>query len=294
MILLPTMLHLRAPAKINWYLRVLNKREDGYHNIESIMQKIALFDEIYFDKNNSFSLLMESAVNIELTKNIIYKTALKLKDTSNINCGAHIKVLKKIPIGAGLGGGSSDSAYTILGLNQLWGINLPKERLFDIALEMGSDVPFFLSHSLLKVEGKGEIVTEISDCQVYNLVIVKPELSISTAWAYALLKRPKSLSCQSNISEFLKALLSRDYKGMNSYGVNDFELPIFEHYPELLGLKKELINSGSKYTLMSGSGSSIFGVFETRKDAEEVAQFLSNKYPNSFIAVVDTICGREC
>lgn len=284
------MFHLRAPAKINWYLKVLNKRKDGFHNIESLMQKISLFDEMTFQHSDTVDLLINPPMNISISDNLIYRTVLKLREKLNIQKGVSIKVKKNVPIGAGLGGGSSDSAYTLIGLNKLWGLGLSKEDLTGLAIEIGSDVPFFLSSFLASVKGKGEVIEELDDCQSYNIVIVKPKMSISTAWAYGLLNRGEDTSYQSDLNEFIKAFLNGDFNTMSKLGINDFENPIFRHYPELSQIKGALIKSGSQYSLMSGSGSCIFGLFETKQEASYVANYLKGLWDDLYIEVAESIC----
>ena len=148
-----TRLSLNAPAKINWFLGVAGKRDDGYHNIVSLMQCISLYDTLTFDHADSVEIT--SYLDIPVRDNIVHKAASRLKEYTSCRKGADISLKKNVPVSAGLGGGSSDAACTLLGLNELWGLGLGKKRLSSIASEIGSDVPFFLNGPVAVVEGKG-------------------------------------------------------------------------------------------------------------------------------------------
>lgn len=163
-------MHLLAPAKINWFLHVGNKRADGYHDILSLIQFIDLYDEIEIEPHNS-EIIVETELNIPQDENIAYKVASKLKKESGHKDGAKIKIKKNIPLGAGLGGGSSDGASTLIGLNKLWNLDLSIERLSEIGAAVGSDIAFFLNGPAAIVSGRGEVVERIDlkDSFFYSL-----------------------------------------------------------------------------------------------------------------------------
>ncbi len=278
-------LTLLSQAKINWYLRVLNKREDGYHNIESLMQQVDLNDTLVFHRGKGISFHIKPTMDIPIEENLIYKATMALMGHSGFKGGAKITLIKNIPSGAGLGGGSSNAAYTLLGLNKLWGLNLTKEALRDIASTLGSDVPFFLSSSLAIVKGKGDLIEEIPIKVNLPLLIVKTGVSVSTKEAYQTLQRGKEVQGQSKMQAFIDALSRQDYEAMNLHGLNDFEDVVFGKYPELSEIKKDLRSMGALYSLMSGSGSALYGVFKSKEDAQRAAE----RFTGSFCAVTETI-----
>ncbi|MFQ3573597.1 MAG: 4-(cytidine 5'-diphospho)-2-C-methyl-D-erythritol kinase, partial [Thermodesulfovibrionales bacterium] len=255
------MLSIKSPAKINWYLRVLNKRDDGFHNIETAMQTVSLFDYITLEPSEDIEVSMTPSLGIKMEENIAYKTVLTLKKLTKTQRGVKILIKKQIPDGAGLGGGSSNAATTLLALNYLWRLNLDIKRLSEISKLIGSDVTFFLNSSPAIVRGKGDIVEPLDIKKNYKVVIVKPDVSISTAWAYGQLQRDKGYQRQSDTISFKKFLTEGDLKSMRDQYVNDFEEVVFKRYPELEDIKNGFLKVGAGYAAMSGSGSSIYGVF---------------------------------
>jgi len=176
------MLTLNAPAKINLFLKVFGLRNDGYHVIESLIQKITLYDELSFSLSDDIFLSTDSDIPVE--ENLVYRAALLLKNTFNVAGGAEIKLKKNIPIGAGLGGGSSDAAAALLGLSRLWSLKCSREDLGEIAGQLGSDVPFFLYGALSFAHGRGEKIIPKRINKSFTVMLVKPNIFVSTAWAY--------------------------------------------------------------------------------------------------------------
>ncbi len=245
---------LQAPAKINWFLKVGRKRPDGYHEILSLMQFITLYDELSFTLSEEITVSLENPemLNIPMEDNLVFKTALKLKEVTDSQKGVFIKIKKEIPSGAGLGGGSSDAAVTLKGLNQLWSLGLNKNELMDIASKIGSDVPFFLNGPAALVRGKGDIVEKVDVKKSRILLLIKPPISISSKWAYSEFDRLKS--------EGKNDILHND-------AINDLEEPVFKRYPELKEIKEKLLKSGALFAAMTGSGSTLFGAFRTEEEA---------------------------
>ncbi|MCX7793735.1 MAG: 4-(cytidine 5'-diphospho)-2-C-methyl-D-erythritol kinase [Thermodesulfovibrionales bacterium] len=267
---------LLAPAKINWFLHVMDKRPDGYHEIMSLMQLINLYDEIEIEPEER--LLVETELNIPQEENIAYKAACFLKKETGYKGGAIIRIKKNIPHGAGLGGGSSDAATTLIGLNKIWGLNLSIKELSEIGASLGSDVPFFLKGPAGVVSGRGEIIENIDIKESYVLLLVKPEFFISTAWAYNELERMRAkkediigTEDKGVIRELIKSsIMNESFLYLIRDSVifkNDLEIPVFNHYPFLREVKERLINEGSLYAAMTGSGSTIFGIFRTEREA---------------------------
>ncbi|MBS1113112.1 MAG: ispE, partial [Nitrospirae bacterium] len=211
---------LKAPAKINWFLSVLNKREDGYHNIISPMQCVDLFDTLSFEEAEELRVLSDLDIPAEM--NLVHKAAVLLKKVSLHKSGAMIELKKNIPVAAGLGGGSSDAAYTLIGLNRLWGLNFDKGVLMRLAAELGSDVPFFLAGPLALIEGRGERVTELSTEGSMIILLVKPEIAVSTSWAYNLFET-RLTKKPVDIKLFCQALVRKNFAFLRDTVFNDLE-----------------------------------------------------------------------
>jgi 4-diphosphocytidyl-2-C-methyl-D-erythritol kinase len=278
------MLTLKAPAKINWFLQILGKRDDGYHEIQSLMQKVTLYDQLTFDLSDN--LILETGAPIPSEQNLIYKAAMLLKSRYGIDRGALIHLEKNIPMGAGLGGGSSDAAAALLGLNKLWSLGLSTEELCRTAEELGSDVPFFLYGPLSYAFGRGEKLEPRSAQKPLNVLLVKPPFDVSTAWVYKnfamLTKKDGKVN---NIRHFIRNIEGAELSGITGYISNDLESVTIKRYPVIAGIKERLCSHGAVFSLMSGSGSTVFGVFESRKKAEEA----SIAFDEFWTAVVETM-----
>lgn len=275
------MLTLKSPAKINWFLLILGKRADGYHDIQSLMQCVSLYDTITFEDSDTIEVITEAAIPPE--ENLVYKAALLLKKASATERGARITLKKHIPVAAGLGGGSSDCACTLSGLNSLWGLDFDRAELSALAGWLGSDIPFFLNGHAALVEGRGERVTPVGLRRAYSILLAKPSLSVSTRWAYS--KLTKKSSNINNIKLFTQALGAGDFSSLNPMIRNDLENPVFEKHPVVRELRDGVLESGALVSAMSGSGPTVFGVFRSRREAEKVAGVVSADWS----AVVETL-----
>ncbi len=251
----------RSFAKVNLFLKILGERSDGYTEIRTIFQTISLHDTLSFVPilENDIKLEICGEVKIPVGKeNLIYKTAFLLKERFSVNKGIKIKLEKRIPTGAGLGGGSSNSAITLLALNDLWGLNLSMEELCEIGSELGSDVPFFLRGGSAFGFGRGNELIFFPDGYFKipqgELLLVVPDFKISTSWAYETYRRFLLTK------EVDKNKITCLYGG-EVFFENDFEKLLFKEYPVLLKLKNLLLNYGAKVCIISGSGSVLFGVF---------------------------------
>lgn len=259
---------LRAPAKINWFLLVLGKREDGFHNIMSLMQCIRLYDDLIFEHADTIEL--ESDLTIPVKDNLVYKAASLLKHYTSYRKGIKIIVKKSIPIGAGLGGGSSDAAYTLSGLNMLWGLGLNNRDLSSIGAEIGSDVPFFLNSPVAIVEGRGERVSPLKIDSSIDILLVNPFISISSAWAYAHVKELTKKTV--DIKLFCRAIEKKDFASLVTMLKNDLERGVREKYPVVDKIKKSMLENGAVISVMSGSGPTVFGIFESKDTAKKAAR----------------------
>lgn len=265
---------LKAYAKINLGLQVLNKRPDGFHNISGVFCKVDLFDEIILKKSRKISLECDVDLGIPPERNLVFVAAEAFLSEYGGITGVGISLIKKIPSGAGLGGGSSDAAATLLGLAKIAGIPADKSKLFDIAARLGSDVPYFLTPGAAEASGRGEIL-DYFDLEIHRpILIVFAEEHVSTKEAYAALNRGSESPAR---VDFRKLLLGNlhDLSNLKDKMFNDFEGPIFERIPKLGEIKRKLYDFGAEYASMSGSGSAIFGVFPDRSTAEKARESFS-------------------
>jgi 4-diphosphocytidyl-2-C-methyl-D-erythritol kinase len=267
---------IRAYAKINIGLRILNKRNDGYHNIETIFHRVNLFDEIRFQ--DSSNLLLECN-NPEIptdNRNLCMKAAQILQNNYKVTKGAKILLNKNIPIGAGLGGGSSDAAYVLKHLPKFWEIEVPKEELYQIAMDIGSDVPYFIDSGTAYAIGRGEQLEYFSVKIPYWIILVQPNVHISTAWAYANLKL-KPHKQGNNLKKILIDYIEHPDK-LRELIHNDFEDLVFDNHPDIKTLKENLYKQGADFVQMSGSGSSVFAFFKNERSAKDTLIKIGMEY----------------
>jgi len=269
-------LFLKAPAKINWFLSVTGKRDDGYHDIVSILQCISLFDNLYFEESESLELV--SDLPIPAKDNLVYKAAELLKQESGYQGGARIRLEKHIPAAAGLGGGSSDAAFALMGLNRLWGLNFDSSRLARIGAEIGSDVPFFIYGPFSLIEGRGEKISPLAPPDSAALLLVKPDIPVSAAWAYRALKAEKLTKKSIDIKLFCHNLSQRDYFSLKDMVFNDLEDAVIAAHSEIGGIKTLLLSHGAVIACMSGSGSTVYGVFNSGEEALDASGHISNNW----------------
>jgi 4-diphosphocytidyl-2-C-methyl-D-erythritol kinase len=265
-------LRLKSPAKVNLRLEILRRREDGYHELRSILQKISLCDTL------SVSLKKEKGVSISTDHprlpigrgNLVYRAAQMILKKSEYKGGLHIDIRKEIPLGAGLGGGSSDAATTMKALNQLFEIGLPTKELMKIGSGIGADVPFFFLDGAAVASGIGERLKKIELPDLWY-VLINPNFEVSTRWAYqnfVLTKRHFHFNLQGFVKtpEEISSLLWNDLEGVVSH-----------KYPQIEGMKKMLLSAGASGALMTGSGPTVFGVFSGKREAEKAFKKLEDK-----------------
>lgn len=252
-----------ANAKINIGLEVLNKRSDDYHNLNTIFYSLHnLYDEIIFERNNDKKVNLDSNIaELNGKDNLIYTAIRKIERKVNTKIGLNITLSKNIPMGAGLGGGSSDAACTINAVDQIYELGLSYNDKLILAQAVGSDVPFFLQDGAAIGRSRGETLTYFDYTIPYQIVVISPNIHVSTPAAYAELDRDSS---PRNMVDFKQILdKSKDNPSlMKSMIFNDFEKPIFTKHPEIKEIKTNMYREGAIFSLMSGSGSSVFGLFE--------------------------------
>ena len=255
-----------APAKINLYLQILRKREDGYHEINSLFQAVSLFDRLTFHRADTAGIKLERAETSSIDAaiplddtNIIVQAYNLMKDKHKKVDGLGVSVEKNIPVAAGLAGGSSDAAATIMACNLLFDLKLTRSAMAELGSKIGSDIPFFFSGGQAVVTGRGERVLEVNCATDYWLILVTPRLSISTAEAYARLrmpltnsKQPFSLGTHRPVEKLVESI---------ALAGNDFEEIQFMSYPELSGIRDRLLHTGALLARMSGSGPTVFGIY---------------------------------
>jgi 4-diphosphocytidyl-2-C-methyl-D-erythritol kinase len=278
---------IKAPAKINLFLEIKDKREDGYHKLESIMQTVSLYDELSFELTDK-NIFLECSSKILPTDstNIIYKAAINFHNYFKINKGVKIYLKKIIPIGAGLGGGSSDAAATLAVLTKLYNVKTNKKELEQIATKLGADVSFFLTGGAALCKGIGDIVTPLKTIKNLNVILVNPGFSINTANIYRKIKFP--LTKKTEITKIRAQIDSGSFNTSNafSYCFNRLEDFVLADYPEIAKIKEVLRTTGC-ISLMSGSGATVFGLFDSNVNLESIKATL-NKYSWKFWFVNST------
>lgn len=274
---MPKTVLVKAPAKINLYLKVLGPREDGYHEILSLMQMVGLYDFLTLrEERSGIQLMIENAPLPADRSNLVFRAAEALqKDAFQGKVrakGVSLRLTKNIPIAAGLGGGSSDAAATLIGLNRLWGLRWSRERLAELGATLGSDVPFFLYGPTAWASGRGEQIEPASPGNPGWVVLVNPGISVSTAWVYQEFSRKLGLTKtdrQITINKFIGHMPS--IREIFQRSLNDLEAVTLEAFPQLTQIKKELLSLGGKGVLMSGSGPTLFAYFNEYASAKEAA-----------------------
>jgi 4-diphosphocytidyl-2-C-methyl-D-erythritol kinase len=258
-------MQLSAPAKINLSFRIKDRRADGFHEIETLMAPISLEDRITIERVGEHDEIRFSCDDPSLPAgddNLVVRAAKLFRQRANITAGITIALEKKIPHGAGLGGGSSDAASTLLGLNELFAAGLQQDELLNLAAQIGSDVPFFVVRSPAVCRGRGEIVTPTSLPTKFHLLLLKPDFAVPTPWAYSRWKESRELP-------------GVDYSPQEFRGVefvNDLEWPVFEKFVLLAHLKTWLRKQPEvAVALMSGSGSTVFALLRENAGGEELA-----------------------
>jgi 4-diphosphocytidyl-2-C-methyl-D-erythritol kinase len=266
------MIRVRALAKINLDLRVLGKRPDGFHELRTIFQTISLADtlEIGFTKSRRTEIALDDALKIE--NNLVTRAARLAMDAMRLTGRVEMRLTKRIPMGAGLGGGSSDAAAVLLALPAVAHRRIDLPKLSAIAAELGSDVPFFLLGGTAAGIGRGTELFPLPDAPALGGVLLAPGIHVNTAQAYRDLSPRLTTDLQQNKIVSFQSL-TWDTSSLASVR-NDFEEVVFEQHPNLAALKRRLVRAGAAVTLMSGSGSSVYGLFHDRNRVERALQMV--------------------
>ena len=272
-------INLRARAKINLSLDVLGTRDDGFHDLRMIMQTVDLYDRIYIKKIEKPYIKIKS--NLEWlprdSRNLAYRAADIIRERYGIQDGVFIELNKAIPVAAGLAGGSSDCAAVLYGMNILFGLKISREELAEIALSLGSDVPYCLMRGTALAEGRGEILTKLPDCPHMWVVLAKPPMSLSTAAVYKAYDLVQ-VDEHPDTEGLVNALENRNTKEISSKLVNVLENVSIPMCPVIGDLKKTMLSFGAMGALMSGSGPTVFGLFDDRKKAQAAVDEIKDTY----------------
>ncbi len=266
---------IKSNAKINFGLNIISKRPDGFHNLNTIFYPVGLHDTITFEKADFTELLTDSEVlSGELSSNLIIRAHKLLEEHTGKILPIRINLEKKIPMGAGLGGGSSNAACTLLSINDLYNLTLNGSTLNSLASKLGSDVACFLKPVPAFGESRGEILTPV-DFEINKpMVLLNPGIHVSTVWAYKnIIPKMQSVDLREIIAK-----KSEDFSFYRDKITNDFEVPVFREFPELARIKSDFYNHGAEFALMSGSGSTLFGIFGDNDAAIKFADRYKEKY----------------
>jgi len=262
-------LTIKTPAKLNLRLKVVGRRPDGYHDLVSLMVPIDICDVLTFQVlPKEIELAWEGLPLPDDGHNLVLRAAGAFFDRSGVRGGISVRVTKNIPVAAGMGGGSSDAGATLLCLNRLWSGPLSPEALKDLALELGADVPFFLDPKPSIARGVGEILEPVEPWPEFWYLIVAPRFHVSTAWVYGNLK----LGLTSNEYDSIKKALGKESLVISQFLENDLESVTSADFPIVGRIKKTLMDAGAEGALMSGSGPSVFGIFDSKRRAEQARE----------------------
>ena len=280
---------LKSRAKINLSIDVLGKRQDGYHLVEMIMQTIDLYDLIEInEKDNDQITIKSTSDEIPLDcNNLVYKAANLIKKTLNINKGVEIHIKKNIPVAAGMAGGSSNAAAVLVGLNKLWNLNLSNQQLEKIGLKLGADVPFCINGGAVLALGIGEELTPIKGLTKDVCILVcKPDLFVSTKEVYECIDS-KDIDKRPNNKFLIECLKNEDTRQLAENMFNVLEGVTMDKHPVIQQIKDIMTNNRALGAMMSGSGPTVFGLYENREDAVKCKAILEKQFKQTFVVACE-------
>ena len=271
------MITVEAHAKINWSLNIVSAREDGYHELDMLMQTLELADELTFAPAKWLSLTVDGRQLPVGGRNLVIRAGNALNEYIGKRRGARIVLKKRIPVRAGLGGGSADCAAALLALNRLWGLGLPMKKLMEIGKELGADVPFCLMGGLARVRGIGEELVPLEAPPRVPLVLVHPGMGLSTGQVFQRWDEEGRVEQPADIDGLEEALIRGDMAAMAACSGNSLERAAIALLPEVAEAMERMRREGAKLVRMTGSGSAVFGAFET----EEAARIATERIPGA-------------
>lgn len=268
-------IQMKAFGKVNLGLDVLRRREDGYHEVRMIMQTIQLFDRISIEKKPQEGIWLETDLPFLPVNenNIAYKAARMLMEEFHISGGLHIKIEKHIPVAAGMAGGSTNGAAVLYGINRICGLGLTKHQLMERGVRLGADVPYCIMRGTVLSEGIGEILTPVAALPDCYILVAKPPVSVSTKHVYEHL-RLDLIKRHPDIDGMVKALESGSLSGVASCMGNVLETVTIPEHPEIQQIKKIMISEGAINAMMSGSGPTVFGIFDDKAQGAKARDIL--------------------
>lgn len=271
-------LQLKAYGKINLGLDVIRKRPDGYHDLDMIMQMVDVYDDVILTKKEDDEIVVktDAAVLSNGKDNLAYMAAKTLMDEFGINQGLEIKINKRIPIAGGMAGGSSDCATTLIGVNQMFDLGLTKEELMERGVKLGADVPYCILGGTAIARGIGEILTPLPTPPQCYVIIAKPPVSVSTAFVYGNI-RPDEITKRPDIESMASAIKDQDLYKLSSMLYNVMEDVTVPEYPIIQDIKDVMLNGGALNSIMSGSGPTVFGLYDDKQKAEKTVEQLKQK-----------------
>ena len=266
---------LKAMAKINLGLDVVRKREDGYHEVRMIMQTIRMYDQIMLTEQKEPGIKVKTNVSFLPVNedNLVYKAAKLLMDEFQVTSGVEIDLRKFIPTAAGMGGGSSDAAAVLVGVNRMFKLGLSKQQLMERSVAIGADVPFCVLRGTALAEGIGEVLTPLPPLPKCFVLIAKPPINVSTKFVYTNL-RANELTWHPDIDGQIQALRDGDLEEVCRKMGNVLENVTISAYPIISTIKEKMLQCGAVNAMMSGSGPTVFGIFSEREQAEKAAELL--------------------
>jgi 4-diphosphocytidyl-2-C-methyl-D-erythritol kinase len=288
-------LEKQSPCKVNLLLNILGKRPDGFHELETVMHPVSVYDRLTFQRGGSGIQLTCSEPTLPTdSRNLVHRAAEAFLKTANIGDGVTLHLEKRIPLAAGLGGGSGNAATALIGLNEIFGHPLTPTQLETIAASLGSDIPFFLQHKPALATGRGETIQSLDFFLALRgtaLLLIHPGFGIATAWAYQqLAKFPDALNGRPGRAQKLISLLqTADPKTAAAEFYNSLEAPALEKYPLLALFQEFLRENGAAGTLMSGSGSTTFAILENQGTAEKLTDQFKTRFGSTNWTTVVTL-----
>lgn len=271
-------IQMRALAKVNLGLDVIRRREDGYHEVKMIMQTLQMFDRVTLEKRDQDGITLETNLPFLPVneQNIAYRAAKMLMDEFQIQGGLHIKIDKHIPVAAGMAGGSTDGAAVLYGLNKIYQLGLTKQQLMERGVRLGADVPYCIMRGTVLSEGIGEILTPISPMPECFILVAKPPISVSTKHVYQNLKLDQ-IEKHPDIDGMVEALKEQNLEGIASRMENVLETVTIPEHPEIAQIKAQMMEAGALNAMMSGSGPTVFGIFDDKEQGLKAKEYVCEK-----------------
>ena len=265
------MITIQANAKINLTLDILGKRPDGYHEVAMVMQSVGLFDTVRLEKTAGGIELLLDVPGLEAdARNLAWRAAQLMLDTYDIQGGVRIELTKRIPIAAGLAGGSADAAAVLRGMNELYALELPEAELCHLGEQLGSDIPFCILGGTMLETGRGEILKRLPDLPACYVVLAKPPISVSTAWAYQHYDAEGAKQHPEN-EKIQQEIAAGSLKGVSTLLCNVLESVTIKKYDEISRYKKLMLEHGAMASMMSGSGPTVFALADSESQAAKIA-----------------------